>query len=348
MLLHTKVKLERLSDKTKYDFFEASLRGGICQASLRHSVANNPYQGEGNWDPLQAIKYLVQYDANNLYALSLRDYLPLREFRWISHHESRKQVCNDEFVASLDPEGAYGYAYEVDVRIPRELHDELCDLPPLPQKIAISSEMLSDFQRECFPESELRTSTRLTCNLYDKERYIMHSRTLKMCLDLGLEIVEYHRVLRFVQAPYMREYVDFNTSKRMEASNENPPNKFKISLYKALNNFLFGKSITNQRKFKDLRLVTSRAQALRLVSSPLFKNLTVVNSSTILVEMTQPVVKLDRAVYIGFSVLELSRLWMFRFWYGHIKKRYPGEKSRLIYMYVFITILIDKNRMSFL
>ena len=66
MLLHTKVKLERLSDKTKYDFFEASLRGGICQASLRHSVANNPYQGEGNWDPLQAIKYLVQYDANNL------------------------------------------------------------------------------------------------------------------------------------------------------------------------------------------------------------------------------------------------------------------------------------------
>ena len=67
--------------------------------------------------------------------MSLRDYLPLSEFQWISDTDKREQVCDDDFVNALDPEGDRGYVYEISIRIPRCLHDELSDLPPLPEKI---------------------------------------------------------------------------------------------------------------------------------------------------------------------------------------------------------------------
>ena len=205
-------------------------------------------------------------------------------------------MCNDDFVRNIEKDGSIGYAFEVDIRIPTHLHDFLSDLPPLPERLEIRSEMLSNFQQEFFPESELQPQTRLTCNLYDKQNYCLHYKTLQFCLQLGLEVVNWKRVVKFQQKPFMRDYIDFNTAKRMEAAKED--NKFKVSLYKALNNFLFGRSIMNQRKFRDLRLVTTREHALRLISNPLFKHGTIIKDGLMIIEMSYATVKLDKPIYV--------------------------------------------------
>ena len=224
-----------------------------------------------------------------------------------------------------------GYAYEVSVRIPDHLHDELSDLPPLPDKITIDPSMLSEFQQNCYPDSEKQTAERLSVNLFDKEKYVMHYRTLQMCYKLKLEVTQFHRVMQFDQSPWMRSYIDFNTMKRTEADRERPRNKFKINLHKAFNNFLFGRSIMNQRKFRNVRVVTSKRYAKKLISNPLFKRAVIINESLMLVEMSYGSLTLNRPCYTGFTVLELSKHHMYDFFYSYVKVKYPGDKSQLVY-----------------
>ena len=224
-----------------------------------------------------------------------------------------------------------GYAYEVSVRIPDHLHDELSDLPPLPDKITIDPSMLSEFQQNCYPDSEKQTAERLSVNLFDKEKYVMHYRTLQMCYKLKLEVTQFHRVMQFDQSPWMRSYIDFNTMKRTEADRERPRNKFKINLHKAFNNFLFGRSIMNQRKFRNVRLVTTKRYAKKLISNPLFKRGVIINESLMLVEMSYGSLTLNRPCYTGFTVLELSKHHMYDFFYSYVKVKYPGDKSQLVY-----------------
>ena len=70
--------------------------------------------------------------------------------------------------------------------------------------------MLSKFQQNCYPDSEKQTAKRLSVNLFDKEKYMMHYRTLQMCYKLGLEVTQFHRVMQFDQSPWMRSYIIFS------------------------------------------------------------------------------------------------------------------------------------------
>ena len=117
----------------------------------------------------------------------------------------------------------------------------------------------------------------------------------------------------------MRSYIDFNTMKRTEADRETPRNKFKINLHKALNNFLFGRSIMNQRKFRNVRVLTAKKYARRLISDPLFKRGVIINESLMLVEMSHGSLTLNRPCYAGFTVLKLSKQHMYDFFYSYVK-----------------------------
>ena len=81
MLRMTKVKLELLTDPTKYAFFEKSFRGGVSVISNRFANASNPYLE--NFDPKEKTKYIIEWDANSLYASVMVQELPVGEFRWI-------------------------------------------------------------------------------------------------------------------------------------------------------------------------------------------------------------------------------------------------------------------------
>ena len=66
----------------------------------------------------------------------------------------RPEICTKEFVQNLKADSNIGYAYEVSIHIPKELHAMPSDLPPLPEKITIDESMLSDFQRTHFPATD--------------------------------------------------------------------------------------------------------------------------------------------------------------------------------------------------
>ena len=246
-LKKTGVNLGLLKDPDMLLMFECGITGGITQSFHRWSIENNPYMGY-EYDMSKPTEYLQYLDANNLYGWTMSQPLSTGDFKWIEIREDielRKVV--DMLVRNSD--WGYGCLLEVDVQYPRELHDHQNDLPFMCEKIKING------------------VEKLVPNLYDKEKYVIHVKALKQALDHGLVLRKVHRVIQFKQSAWMKEYIDFNTRLRTAASND-----FEKDFYKLMNNSVFGKTMENIRKHRDIKLANNKEDYLKQVMKPNFKS----------------------------------------------------------------------------
>ena len=94
---------------------------------------------------------------------------------------------------------------------------------------------------------------KLIPNLADKVKYVVHYKNLQHYLSLGMKLIKIHRVLSFRPSNWLKKYVDFNTKKRQKSTDE-----FNKNLYKLLNNCIYGKSIENQRKRINVKLINDK------------------------------------------------------------------------------------------
>ena len=192
------VSLKLLLDPDMLLMFERGIRGGITQSVHRWAAANNAYMGS-EYDRDKPTKYLQYLDANNLYGWAMSQLLPTGEFRWV---EFRKDRNPKTIVEELVVKKNYGYLLEVDVRYPKALHDYHNDLPFMCVRMKINR------------------VEKLVPNLYYKLKYVIHMRALAQALEHGLVIEKIHRVIKFKQSAWMREYIDFNTRLRTAAKND--------------------------------------------------------------------------------------------------------------------------------
>ena len=87
----------------------------------------------------------------------------------------------------------------------------------------------------------------------NKNNYVIHYRNLQQYLKFGMKLKKIHRKLKFKQKDWMKPYTDFNTKKRKDATNEADK-----SLFKLLNNAVYGKTIENKRKIIKIRVIKKR------------------------------------------------------------------------------------------
>ena len=123
----------------------------------------------------------------------------------------------------------------MDLEYPDSLHDIHNDYPLAPEKMSITSDMLSSFQRDNFPETS--GCEKLVLNLRDKTKYVLHYRNLKLYLQLGMRLTQIHRVLRFQQQPWLKSYIDLNIGKRKVATQAG--DKVGKDLFKLMCNAVF-------------------------------------------------------------------------------------------------------------
>ena len=129
------------------------------------------------------------------------------------------------------------------------------------------------------------------------------------------------------QLAWMKEYIDFNTKLRTEAKND-----FEKDFYKLMNNAVFGKTMKNIRKHRDIKLVDNEEAYLKAVMKPNFKSGTLFGPNLMGCEMGKIKVVMNKPVYLGQAILDLSKIVMYEFHYNYMKRKYDDDKLTLCYM----------------
>ena len=106
---------------------------------------------------------------------------------------------------------------------------------------------------------------------------------------------------------------------------------FHKNLFKLMNNAVFGKTMENIRKHRDIKLVTTDKKRNELVSEPNYHTMNYISKDLSIIEMNKTKVKMNKLIYLGLSILDISKILMYEFWYDYMKPKY-GNRVKLCYM----------------
>ena len=146
--------------------------------------------------------------------------------------------------------------------------------------------------------------------LTNRKKYVIHVNSLKQVLNHGLKFKKIHRVIEFNQKEWLKPYIDMNNELRKAAKND-----FEKDLFKLMNNSVFGKAMENIRKHRDIKLVTTDKKRSKLVSEPNYHTINLISENLPITEMKKTKVKMNKPIYLGLSILEISNILMYEFWY---------------------------------
>ena len=287
--------------------------------SHRHAEANNPYIDD--YDEKRINAYIIYLDANNLYGHSMSQKLPTKDFIW-------KDDADINYIKNFDVEGNTGCFVECDLTYPEGLHDLHNSYPLAVESKTINYHDLSNYQKNqlnTHNEKHNDKIAKLIPNFNDKKNYIVYIKNLKYYLSKGLVLTKIHKVLEFTQTSFLKSYIDFNTNQRTKSKNE-----FEKDMYKLMNNAVFGKTMENVRGRVNIELLSDKDLILKHVAKPQFLEHKIYGDELVAIKEMVKKVELNKAIYVGVAVLDLSKLHMYSFHYDYIMKKY-GNKATLLF-----------------
>ena len=130
-----------------------------------------------------------------------------------------------------------------------------------------------------------------------------------------------------------------NTQLRKEAKSE-----FEKDFYKLMNNSVFGKTMENVKKHRDIKLVTTEEKRIKLVSEPNYHTTKHFSDNLLAIDLKKAKVKMNKPLYLGMSTLDISKTLMYDFWYDYVKPKY-NDKAKLCYMdtYSFVLNILTED-----
>ena len=132
--------------------------------------------------------------------------------------------------------------------------------------------------------------------------------------------------MQFNQETWLKPYIEMNTKLRTEAKND-----FEKDFFKLMNNSVFGKTLENLRKHRDIKLVTTDKGRNQLVSESNYRTTRWCSEDLLAIEMKKIKVKMNKPVYLELLILDISKILMYELWHDYIKPKYQNNAT-LCYM----------------
>lgn len=347
-LLMSNKKIELLSDQQMYNFFERNIRGGLSYTAKRYAKANNKYME--NYDKNIDSSYLLYIDCNGLYSAGQSYKLPVGNFKYESVEDwNLNKILNYDFFNENK-----GYTFEVNIEIPESTQDFTYDYPLFPENKKIEDSQLSKYQNDLLyaykmqeikiNNSDLTTeeidekikdmkslrlkTNKLVIDMSDKKNYVIHGGLLKLYLQLGAKLKSINKIISYDQEAWLKTFIDFNTKQRALTKSD-----FEKDLYKLMNNATYGKQLENVRGRKNYKFYNNITydKFIKKVSRNLLVDSTIINESLILAEMKKEKCQLNKPIFSGASILDISKYIMYDFFYNKLIKQYKRENIQLIY-----------------
>ena len=220
-----------------------------------------------------------------------------------------------------------GFIAEVTLSYPRKLHSKHRSFPLAPEKRCVKSEELSKYQQKCHKVLKTKPGkiSKLIGTFYPRKKYVLHAANLKLYLKLGMKLKKVHRVLTFTESNFLKRYIQFCTQMRSQAKSD-----FEKRLFKLMSNSNFGKFIENSSRYLDMKIVTTKKDAKFWISSPLYHSYRIISDKITAIFLNRKQNVIRQAYAIGFSILDLSKEFMYRSYYEIIKPKL-GPTCRVLF-----------------
>ena len=229
--------------------------------------------------------------------------IPVNSFE----REENNHKFNEDFIKNYDEDSNKGYFLEVDIEYPKILLNLYSDLPFL------------------LEWSKIKKCDKLVCSTHEKEKNVAHIRALKQALNNRVILKKVRKVIKFNQKASLKQYIDMNTKLRAE-----PKNNFVKDFSKLMNNSVFGKTMENVRKHRDIKLVTRNKRRNELASETNYHATKYFSEKLMAIEIKKTKVKMNKPIYLRMSILDINKTLMYEFWYDYIKPKYQ-YKAKLCY-----------------
>ena len=219
------------------------------------------------------------------------------------------------YIMNIADEGSRGCILEVDLDYPDHLHDLHNMYPLAAEHVTTSLQFLSPYNTGTVVNSKQR---KLIPNLSRKEKYIVHFSALKFYLIQGLVLTRVRKVLVFDQAAWMGPFLDKCVYNRQRATSE-----FHKDFWKYMMNSCFGKTMENLRLRQRIDIINEKEKALRLIAKPTFKRAVIFDRRLAAIERFKTRQILNKPIYLGLTILDISKVFMADFHYNWIIPRFP-------------------------
>ena len=238
----------------------------------------------------------------------MSQYLSYSEFKWLD-----KKEIDGFYLNSIEENSSIDYILEVDLEYPGKLHELHDDYPLAPEKLEISHNA-NEYG------IKIGGVNKLMPNLGSKSNFVLHYRNLQLYLSLGMKLIKVYSILKFKQSDWLKKYIDFNTDKRISVVNS-----FEKYFFKLMNNSVFGKTMENLRKRINVKLVNNAKEYVKHISKQSFVSQKMLSKNLVTVHEIKPVLTLNKPIYVGFSILDLSKYLIYEFHYKYIKSKYDAN-----------------------
>ena len=315
-LKYSKCKIENIKDVSIFNFVRKAVMGELSN-SINPYVKLNDTQNET----------IVYKDISSQYPFELSHKLPISDYKFVENFDLLKYGQDKD----------YGCFLLCDVKTTDKIRNDSLygQCPMLVSRFKITDKNLSDYQLKQKKEKRQNNnsnynsqSEKLIVNLGNDSNCYLNFEIYQMMKKAGYEIV-INKVLEFKHKLIFREYIDYLYSKKKQYSLQNK--KSTTFIFKSLMSSFYGSTLTDKTRFRDIRICTTKRQALEFTKLPNFHSYKIINKNLIIIELSKKKCIFDSPIIIGSEVLFNSKCNLYNYMYNTIPKLFGRQNITYLF-----------------